>query len=150
MTRPADAVGRPDSDDEFFRSLLWECLPEVRREVVALERDERELASDLGITPQTCVSAYTLASVVLMNAVLEPALDAVVPDRDVVSRAALVIGRTLSSGSDYLADMISLRVTDNLLSSPRRWGRMREFAGPELLAEAEDRSQYFVTRHEPV
>jgi hypothetical protein len=89
------------------------------------------------------VTAYALASILLVESVLDPALEAPLADADLLSRVAIVLERTIGSGSEYLTDMVSLRVSDHLLAEPEKWEAFRRFAGPGLAKDIEDRSQYF-------
>jgi|GEM_PF-6189001 len=133
---------RDVDDDEFFRGLIWNQLPEARDLMKELERDELELAADLGMPQNGRVGSYSYASIVLVDGVLEPALKSAPRNADLLARVARVLEAAVDSGRSYLQEAVSLRVTDFLVGSPEYWLAFREHAGPALSADARERGRY--------
>ncbi|PAZ17131.1 hypothetical protein CLM62_03840 [Streptomyces sp. SA15] len=135
----ADDSMMVEDGDGFVRRCIWEIVPESRDEIPRLEREELLLFGD----GDGNVGMYTLITYAFVYPVLQPFLASESTDEAVAQRCARLIDALLASGRPSVRDMVSLRVTDELLGCPGYWKRFRPYAGPHLLAEVEERKVYY-------
>ncbi|MFE5026872.1 hypothetical protein ACFRAO_26995 [Streptomyces sp. NPDC056656] len=147
VTEAADGVEREQAGptaSALIRDLLWECFPEQREAILALEEDEREDADPVN-RPAVEVGAYTLVSDVFVDEVLRPLLEAVPLDEEWANRCASFLERLLELGerSPFIKEMTSIRVTDQLLGYPENWKKLHPHAGELLRREVRERQIYY-------
>ncbi|WP_225837043.1 hypothetical protein [Streptomyces sp. NK08204] len=131
------------SDSALVRKLLWDCFPEQREAILALEEEEREDA-----LPDHCgpveVEQYELTSVVFVEGVLTPLLAAEPSlNEELAKRCAYFLERLLGSERPSIHQMASIRITDHLLGYPENWVKFRKYAGDLLLREVGERKRYY-------
>ncbi|AXL91547.1 hypothetical protein C4J65_27090 [Streptomyces sp. CB09001] len=125
------------SDSEFVRHSIWEHVSEARPFVSELEAEELELTNGECSDP----GMYSMLSYGFVHPVFRPALEQLV--EAVIVRSARLVEALLESGRPQVIELVSIRVTDQLLGFPELWERFSSYAGPRMRLEAELRREYY-------
>ncbi len=135
-------MGSSITESALVRKFLWECFPEQRERILALEEDEREFVTPGNLFSE--VGAYTLTSDVFVARVLIPLLLSPTPrDSGMAERCSRFIELLLGSGRPFIKEMVSIRITDHLLGYPDNWKKFVMYAGELLLEEVNERKIYY-------
>lgn len=124
------------SDDVFVRRVLWNEALDSRPMILELEEEERRLFGD---EEEASPGMYSLVSDAFVHPVLIPLLQAKDWDQEAALGAARVIESLLASNRSAVGDLVSLRITDQLLWDPRFIEFVGRYGGPRAKAELEDR-----------
>ncbi|GAA3820511.1 hypothetical protein GCM10022206_68250 [Streptomyces chiangmaiensis] len=124
------------SDDIFVRRVLWDEAPESRPMILELEEEERRLFGD---EEEASPGMYSLVSDAFVHPVLIPMLQAKDWDLGAALGAARAIESLLASNRSAIGDLVSLRITDQLLWEPRFIEFVERYGGPRTKAELRDR-----------
>lgn len=127
-------------DDVFVRRCLWNRVPESRPHIVSLEEEEADVFGEGG---EGSPGMYSLVSVCFVHPVLVPALRATPVDAVLAVRCARLIEDLLGSGRPLVAELVSVRITDQLLGYRELWEAIQGFAGPLLLREVAERMKFY-------
>jgi len=125
------------SDSEFVRHSIWEHVPEARPFVTEIEEEEWETTNGECSDP----GMYSMLSYGFVHPVFRPALEE--SARETLVRSARLIEALLGSGRPQVIELVSIRVTDQLLGFPELWERFASYAGPRMRFEADLRREYY-------
>lgn len=125
------------SDSEFVRQSIWENVPEAHPSVVKLEEEELELTNGECSDP----GMYSVLSYGFVHPIFRPALEN--SAQETIVRSARLIEVLLGSGRPQVVELVSIRVTDQLLGYPELWKRFSSYAGPHMRFEADLRREHY-------
>ncbi|WP_367044466.1 hypothetical protein [Streptomyces sp. Je 1-332] len=120
-----------------MRQSVWENVPEAHPSVVKLEEEELELTDGECSAP----GMYSVLSYGFVHPVFRPALENFA--EDTIVRAARLIEVLLGSGRPQVVELVSIRVTDQLLGYPELWERFSSYAGPHMRFEVDLRREHY-------
>lgn len=125
------------SDSRFVRQSVWENVPEAHPSVVKLEEEELELTNGECSDP----GMYSVLSYGFVHPVFRPALEN--SAEGTIVRSARLMEVLLGSGRPQVVELVSIRVTDQLLGYPELWERFSSYAGPHMRFEVNLRREHY-------
>ncbi|MEU6576563.1 hypothetical protein [Streptomyces sp. NPDC046805] len=120
-----------------MRHSIWTLVPEARPFVAELEEEESEFSNGERSDP----GMYSMLSYGFVHPVFRPALGN--STEETIVRSARLIEALLGSGRPQVVELVSIRVTDQLLGHPELWERFSGYAGPHMRFEADLRREYY-------
>lgn len=126
-----------NSDTGLVRQSIWENVPESRSFVVKLEEEELELTNGECSDP----GMYSVLSYGFVHPIFRPALEN--SAQETIVSSARLIEVLLGSGRPQVVELVSIRVTDQLLGYPELWERFSRYAGPHMRFEVDLRREHY-------